>query len=130
MNYPIKRNDELAKKILRVGTGLTILWFGASQLYSPGDWVGYLPEWAFSLTFISTTALVYLNGIFETVTGLFLMFNQFTRTSALLIALHLVLIIYHLGYNEVAVRDFGILVALVALVFMSTDKSLLSKLKK
>lgn len=123
----MNKNYELSNKILRIGLGITILWFGISQLLSPNNWIGYLPNWAFSLSFISTTTLVYLNGIFEIILALLLIFNQFSKNISILLSLHLILIIFHLGYNDIAIRDFGILVGFIALIFISSNKSIFTK---
>ena len=123
-------NTKLTNKILRYGLGVTILWFGINQLISPNEWVGYLPGWAFAQSLISTTILVYINGLFETITGLMLITNQYTKIVSILLSLHMILIIFHLGYNDLAVRDFGILVGLIALSTISNNNSILNKNKK
>lgn len=125
----LKKNPELGEKILRIGLGATIVWFGVSQLVNPGDWVGFLPGWAFGQEVISTTSLVYINGLFEALAGLLLIFGQFSRIVSILMVLHMALIIFHLGYNDIAVRDFGLLAGFLALVFMSENKSFLNKKK-
>lgn len=123
----MKIDYKLAEKILRIGLGLTILWFGVSQLLNPSFWIGYLPGWAFTQSFISTTTFVYLNGIFETITALFLIFNQMSRIVSILLAIHMMIIIFHLGYNDIAIRDFGIFVGFLSLIFMSENKCFLIK---
>jgi uncharacterized membrane protein YphA (DoxX/SURF4 family) len=128
MNITIKDNTKLANQILRIGLGLTIIWFGLTQLMNPQDWIGFLPEWAFTQTIISTIGLVYINGIFETVTALMLIFNQHTKIASILLSIHMIFIIFHLGYNDLAVRDFGILVGLFALIFISENKCFIKKL--
>jgi len=126
----IQKNYILAEKILRIGLGITILWFGLSQLISPQNWVGFLPEWAFTQSFITTITLVYFNGIFETLTALMLVTNQYSKTVAFLLALHMLIIIYHLGYNDLAVRDFGLFVGFVALLHLCDNVSILNRNKR
>jgi uncharacterized membrane protein YphA (DoxX/SURF4 family) len=126
----IKNNPKLANLILRVGLGITVLWFGVSQLISPSEWIGFLPVWAFDLNFVSTITLVYLNGIFETLGSLAFIFNQYTKFFSILLAIHMGFIIFHLGYNDLAIRDFGILVGFLALVFMSENKGIFDKFLK
>lgn len=124
------KNYQRANWILKIGLGLTILWFGVSQLLDPAQWIGYLPSWVFGIDFVTPITLVYLNGIFETVFGLLLIFSQFPRIVSIILAVHMGLIIGHLGYNDLAVRDFGLLAGFVALAFMNKDNSILNKFIK
>ncbi len=126
--FKIKNSTKITNKILRIGLGATVLWFGVAQLIAPNDWIGYLPVWAFNLSFISTTTLVYMNAVFESLTSLFLIFNQYTKFFSILLSLHMLFIIFHLGYNDIAIRDFGIFVGFFALVFVSENKGLLDNL--
>jgi uncharacterized membrane protein YphA (DoxX/SURF4 family) len=126
----LKTNYDLGEKILRYGLAITVGWFGVSQLMEPSQWIGYLPGWAFTQSVISTTTLVYMNGVVEVLLPLLLIFNQYSRAIAFLLAVHMVTIIFHLGYDEIAVRDFGILVGFVALIFMSKNSSIISKYLK
>lgn len=99
--------------ILRVGIAAVIIWFGYQQLSDPTSWLGFLPPWATTLP-ISQLSLIYLNGWFEIVAGTMLFFGVYTRTVALLIALHLLDITLTVGYGAIGVRDFGLTVAVVS----------------
>lgn len=123
MKNIFKEDFTKARWILQLGLALTILWFGVSQLMDPSKWQGYLPAWAIGLSFISTTTLIYLNAIFEVFTSLFLIFNQYVKFFSFILALHMLLIIFHLGFNEIAVRDFAIFMGFLSLFFMSKNKS-------
>lgn len=100
--------------VLRIGMGLVMIWFGSQQLMSPTSWFGFLPEWTASLP-ISQTTFVLLNGWFEIVAGLLLIAGFYTRIVALLLALHLLGIVFSVGYNPTGVRDFGLTIALFSL---------------
>ncbi len=126
----IKQDIDLANKVLRIGLGSTILWFGLSQVINPSNWIGYLQVWSFNLTFISTITLVYFNAFFEILTSLLLIFNQYTKFFSILLSLHMLVIIFHLGYNNIAVRDFGIMIGFLALIFISENKGILDKYLK
>lgn len=113
-------NEKLSLDILRIGLALTIFWFGVSQLISPNNWIGYVPIYMDSIfPFFSLKTIVILNGIFETITALLLIFNKFTKIVSLLLAIHLIIIIIDLGFTEIGIRDFGILVGLVSLYLNS-----------
>jgi uncharacterized membrane protein YphA (DoxX/SURF4 family) len=96
-----------APMVVRVGIALVVLWFGIQQILHPESWVLLLPEWT-SMSGLSPVTLIYLNGAFEFVSGLALLFGFYTRWVALAVALHLADIAYTVGYNDVFVRDIGL----------------------
>lgn len=113
INY---ENPKLGIKILRIGLGLTILWFGVMQLLNQSNWTGYVPVWVENIfPFISLEVIVIINGLFETLTGILLVFNKFVKISSILLSIHLIIIIIDLGINEIGVRDIGILTGLISL---------------
>ncbi len=109
-----------APKVLRIGISLIIMWFGFQQLLHPHQWVGFLPDFVESLP-VSPITFVYLNGWFEVFASLLMMMGLFIRTTSCLIALHLIGIIFSLGYNAVAVRDLGLTIALVTIFLNGAD---------
>lgn len=121
---------QYAPSIVRIGISIVFLWFGLNQIFSGDDFLGYLPTFVNSLP-LQPLTFILLNGIFEVVFGLLLIVGLLTRISALLLGLHLLGIIFSLGYNEIAVRDFGLMIATVSVFIHGNDKWCLSnKLKK
>lgn len=133
---------EYAPIILRVGISLVFLWFGLTQLINPQSFLGYVPDFLIdhplemnhehpfqSLHNLPLTAHIIImgNGAFETIFGLLLITGLFTRISSLLLALHLFGIMITLGYNDIAVRDFGLIVATVAIFLNGPDNFSLDK---
>ncbi len=106
--------------VVRVGISLVFLWFGTSQLLDPSFWIGFVPEYAKILP-ITVTTLVFLNGLFEVIFGILLILGLFTRISAIFLALHMAHIITVVGYNEIAVRDFGIFMGALSVFFTGSD---------
>ena len=107
--------------ILRIGLGLTILWFGVNQLMSPQDWVGWVPAWTAALGLAPET-VVFLNGLFETIFAALLILGLWVRIAASLLFLHMILIIIDIGFNEIGVRDFGLAAALLALAWSGSGR--------
>ncbi len=107
--------NNLSILVLRVGIALVYLWFGVQQLLNPQTWVYYIPEWATNLTGLSASQLVFTNAIAELVLGGFLLLGIFTRLCALILAIHLAIITYEVGWNETGVRDFGLTLATLAI---------------
>jgi len=126
----MKNFKEYAPILLRVGISMVFLWFGLTQIFNPESLAVYLPEFSYNLP-IEPLKIILLNGIFETVFGLFLLVGLFTRLSSFLLGLHLIGITIGLGYNDIAVRDFGLVVATFTIFLFGTDKWCLDrKIKK
>ena len=139
------RYKNYASLVLRVGLALVFLWFGINQLINPTSFLGYMPQWLapHDVQMLHEHALQWLhtlpimqhiiimgNGIFETVFGLLLLLGLFTRLSAFLLTLHLVGIMVVLGYNDIAVRDFGLAVATFSVFLQGPDEWSLDKKMK
>jgi uncharacterized membrane protein YphA (DoxX/SURF4 family) len=84
-------------------------------------WIFWLPEWTAALPFSAET-LVRLNGSFEILFGALLLLGFYTRTVALLLALHMVSIVASVGYNAVGVRDFGLMLATFSVFLYGPDR--------
>ncbi len=111
----------LAPVVLRLGLAFLFLWFGISQLSNPPEWLSWLPVWTGSLP-IEPTTIVLLNGIFETVLGILLAIGFLARWAAALLAIHLFVIAYEIGYNDVGIRDFSLAIATVAIALFGKDQ--------
>ena len=106
---------------LRIGLAGVLLWFGSHEVFDPASWMGYAPDWATHLGFISVQNLIIFNGIIELILGLCILFGFFTRVAAALMIVHFIPIIASLGYNEIAVRDVGLWFSALALFFAPED---------
>lgn len=114
--------DEWGVTILRLGLAVVFLWFGMSQLIDGINWVSWVPEWAVNLLHIPPAMIVLANGLFEVGAGSLLALNIWTRWVALVLALHLLVITIEIGATAVGVRDFGLTMATLALVFLTGSR--------
>jgi uncharacterized membrane protein YphA (DoxX/SURF4 family) len=115
--------------LLRIGLGGVFLWFGIDKFFHGSAWQHYIPGWFPML--IPAPTFIFLLGVVETIVGAFVLFGLFTRIAAVVAALMLIPIIISLGYNEIGVRDFGLLfLALGVSVLGSGDYSLDAKFFK
>ncbi|RJQ18195.1 DoxX family membrane protein [Candidatus Woesearchaeota archaeon] len=124
-----------APVVLRIALALVFLWFGINQLFFPNDFIGYLPNWAVQdqagignvmhsvVNALPGKAytLLAINGLVEVLLGIALLMGFFTRISAIILGAHLFIIMISLGYNEIAVRDFGLVFATVAIFLNGPD---------
>lgn len=109
-----------APGVLRIGISLVFLWFSISQLMDPVTWTGYIPP-PLAANF-NPLMLVYANAIFELVFGIMLILGIFTRISAVLLGTHLAFIALSLGYNEIAIRDWGLAIATFTVAMNGKDR--------
>ncbi len=141
----IERNKKYSIDMVRIAIALVFLWFGISQIIDPESFLGYIPEWLYQqepqmmqgfMQFMQRAPnfvyiIILLNGIFETIFGILLLIGYFTRIAAFLLALHLLGIAFSLGYNDIAVRDFGLALATASLIFSGAGEiSLDNQLRK
>ena len=115
----MKINASYAPIAVRWGIALVFLWIGIDIWVHTDYWVIWLP--GYISQFIEPTTLMLFTGVFDFVFGLLLLFGLFTRISALLMALHLIGVITGIGYTDIAVRDFGLLLATMGIFFHGPD---------
>jgi uncharacterized membrane protein YphA (DoxX/SURF4 family) len=121
-NKGMQKLKVYAPSVLRYAMSLVILWFGTQQFITTANWLGYVPDSIITLTHLSRETLVYINGTIEVVGGILLVFGIGTRWVALLLALHLLDIMYMVGYGEIAVRDFGLALSTFAIFMNGPDE--------
>ena len=119
---------EYAPITVRIGMSLVFLWFGISQITNTANFLGYLPQFLFGSKY--AFSFVVANGVFEIIFGIFLAAGVFVRIAALILAVHLLGITIVLGYNEIAVRDFGLALATLSIFFSGEDNWCLTNLRK
>ena len=116
---------EYGKIILRLSISVVFLWFGLNQLFNFSDWVGFVP--VFLTSILSAKILVMINGSLELILGLFMLSGLYLRFSSFILAIHLFFISLSLGYTALAVRDFGLAFATLAIFFLGPDDWCLDK---
>ncbi|MCH8003710.1 MAG: DoxX family protein [Nanoarchaeota archaeon] len=113
----IINNKNYATVVIRVSLALVLLWFGIDEIINPENWFGYIPSWLSYILPFSLDFFITLNGIFEIMIGVLLLIGLYTRIIAFIAALHLLSITIAVGYNEIGVRDFGLTLMAVSLIF-------------
>ncbi|MDO8561260.1 MAG: DoxX family protein [bacterium] len=127
---PQSKMPEYAPVVLRFGLVFLFLWFGISQVTNPEAWVAWVPAWAGSIFGLGVVKIVLFNGWFEIIGGTLLALGFQTRLVALLLSLHVFLVAYEVGYNDIGIRDFVLAVSTLAMaLFGSTKFSLDNKVK-
>lgn len=122
MNTLSFRMRTMAPVLLRWGMAGVFLWFGMQQLLHTASWVGFVPEWVVAVSPLSATDLVHANGVFEIIFGLALLVGFHVRFVSFILAVHMIQITASLGYNAIAIRDFGLAVATFAVFLFGADR--------
>jgi uncharacterized membrane protein YphA (DoxX/SURF4 family) len=104
-----------------LGLVALFLWFGYSQITAAGDWVAWVPGWVPEFSRMDAMTIVLLNGWFEVVFGILLLLGVYVRWVALILGLHLLVIAYEIGYNDIGVRDFVLAIACFSLALFDGD---------
>lgn len=110
--------------ILRLGLAGVFLWFGFSQIIDSLRWVSIVPDWAVSLLHLPPAMIVMGNGAFEIVLGTLLAMGFFVRIISLILALHLLPIALDFGLVATGIRDFGLIIASLALSLIYTKNDI------
>lgn len=99
--------------IMRGFLGFVFLWFGANEVLDPAYWSGYVPPVIVKTAPLDVFVLVQIHGIWLLILSLTLFFRFYLHAFGLLAMLTLLSIIGGLimidGFNEIVVRDIGLL---------------------
>jgi uncharacterized membrane protein YphA (DoxX/SURF4 family) len=117
MKFKEKFQDKawLSQFCLRLGLGIIFFWFGIDKFWHTYLWVGFIPMWMNGLLPFSAEVFMYIQGVIETVLGLMLLSGFKVKYAGGLCALILLGIIATMGFNDIMIRDFGLLMMAVAL---------------
>src|SRR3989344_5102498 len=114
-----------APSVVRLCVGVVFFLIGLDQLLKPTLWASYFPQ---TLPFgISVAQAVLANGIFDIVIGTLLLIGLLTRIASAIGVLHLIGVIYTLSYNDISIRDIGILLGALSVFLHGPDKLSLDK---
>jgi uncharacterized membrane protein len=109
--------------LMRVGFTVLPIWFGADKFANVlTNWEAYLAPWIVNLLPFSAHTAMLVVGVVEIVAGIAVAIKP--RYAAYIVALWLAGIIVNLltysGFYDVALRDFGLLVAALTLARLAS----------
>ena len=112
--------------LLRVGTGVVFTIFGFDKLIHPFNWVGWVPivvrKQVEATHLLTIFRFLKLQGVAEGVLGVLILVGVWTRLSALLCAAVLAGIVYFLGWDQIGIRDTGLLFSSLALSLLGAGE--------
>ncbi len=108
--------------ILRIGIGGVFLLFGIDKLQQPSSWIVYLPAQLGQLIqasgFLTVMQFLRIQGFVEAALGFQMLAGCMTRWSAAAASLALAAIIYCIGFDQIGIRDAGLLSAALAMAIL------------
>lgn len=110
----------LAAYILIADLAFVFAWFGIVKFTSPIDWIGFLPLWMDGLLGMPKEIWLVIMGVLEVLFAVMLLIpvRRVRQLGALFIVLHLVGVVSQVGFNDVGVRDIGLLLSSLALLVL------------
>lgn len=98
---------------MRWSLAFVFAWFGISEIFNPVYFSGYIPPFVKILPFFNPNLFIRIHGIVLTLLSLCLIFKFKLKLTGIVNILMLVQIIVGLlfisGFNEIVVRDIGLL---------------------
>lgn len=116
--------NTLPRWLLIFGLAFVFGYFGIDKLIHPELWTQWMPVWMDGLMGFSTEGWVKVIGIVEIIlaAGLVIPWPGTQRIAAGLSVFHLAAILTQTGWNDIAVRDIGLLAMALALTFSSEER--------
>jgi len=112
--------NRLASYILIGALAFVFAYFGIEKFTNPLLWSGWMPVWIDGFFGIDKGTWLKIIGAIELGLAILLLIpvRSIRQTAAVLIVLHLAGILTQTGWNDTAVRDIGLLLSGVALLFL------------
>ncbi len=113
----------IARWMLILGLAFVFAYFGVEKFINPDVWIGWMPDWLDNVAGLSLKQWMDVTAIAEIIIAAALLFpyRLIQRIAAFLAALHLTAILTQVGWNEIAVRDIGLLMMASSLWYLLKD---------
>lgn len=108
----------VAKWLLILALVFVFGYFGIDKFVHPKTWILWLPDWMNNLGGLPLTSWLKLIAVAETLFAILLLIpiRAVQRVGVILITLHMLGILTQVGWNDIAVRDIGLMVSGIALL--------------
>ncbi len=114
--HKIQFKNPDAVSVLRIGLALVFLYASTQMFANPSDWIGFVPSWVGAILPIET--FLWIHAIFELLLGLMLLVGLWLHIGSFLAFIDFLSILIFYGIDVVTFRDFGLLMASLALFLL------------
>ncbi len=113
-----------AKYVLIASLTFLFVWFGIDKLIHPATWIGWMPGWLDGFLGMDIELWLTVVGVIEFVLGVVLLIPHFKAriAAASIIILHLLFVIFQVGWNDIGVRDIAILGSAISLLLLLLER--------
>ena len=118
------QRTNLAKYVLIASLAFLFVWFGVDKLLHPATWVGWMPGWMDGLLGMDMEVWLNVVGVTEFMLGILLLIpiQKVRLVTAGVIILHLLFVVFQVGWNDIVVRDIALLGSAVALLLLLLER--------
>lgn len=116
----VMQRESYAKWLLIAGLAFVFGYFGIDKFVHPDIWIGWMPTWMDGLLGLNRDVWLNITGAAEVVIAVLLLIpvRVVQRAGAILVALHLIAVLTQVGWNDVGIRDIGLLLSAISLAFL------------
>jgi len=111
---------------MRLSLAFVFLWFGISEIFNPVYFSGYVSVFVKIIPFFNPNIFIQVHGAVLTLLSICLIFKFYLRVTGIINILMLAQIITGLllisGFNEIVVRDIGLLGLAISIWLYETKK--------
>ena len=121
LNSGSMERKRLPEYLLTAALAIVFAWFGIDKFRNAYLWIGFMPAWMDGFLGFSTKGVwIFVVGGIEIILAAMLLVpaRRIRQAGAVLIALHLAAVLVQVGWNDIGVRDLGLLLSSVALAFL------------
>lgn len=112
--------SRLARGVLIAALAFVFGTFGVDKFVHPLIWIGWMPLWTDGLLGFSKDVWLQITGAIEVLLAILLLMpiRKMRQTGAILVVLHFVAVLTQTGWNDIAIRDIGLLLSSITLFLL------------
>ncbi|MBI5156039.1 hypothetical protein HZA45_02060 [Candidatus Peregrinibacteria bacterium] len=106
--------------LLVLGLAFVFGVFGIGKFQDPLLWIGWMPPWMDGFLGLPASSWLRITGIGEILLAILLLIpvRALQRIIVIFMSLHLLAVLTQTGWNDIAVRDIGLLLSCLSLLFL------------
>lgn len=108
--------------LLVLGLAYVFLSFGIQKIIMTDHWIGWMPVWMEGLMGMSMVTWTKMVGAIEIIFGVGLIIPKTRTIAAVLMALHLLPVLYVTRFSDIGVRDTGLLLMTLSILALRLKK--------
>ncbi len=110
----------VARWILILGIAFVFLYFGIDKFVHPKTWIGWMPDWMDGLLGMKNDLWMQIVAVTEIMIAIALLIpvRILQQVASIAASLHLLAILSQVGWNDIAVRDIGLLFMSMSVWFL------------